>query len=167
MIILETDRLRVRPLIPTDLPAFQTLQGNANVMQYTTGIPLTLAESARDLAEIIARYDVAENDTWIWAVTTKTGGFIGTCALFKNKAQEFEIAYRLLEACWGQGYGQEIAHGLVSYCLDKLKLGSIVAQTAKANLASVRILDRSRLVFVGEVENKGMGWGERHYRFLG
>ena len=141
------------------------MQGNANVMQYTAGIPLTLAESARNLAEIIARYDVEENETWIWAVIANPDDFIGTCALFKNEAQEFEIAYRLLEARWGQGYGQEIAHGLVSYCLDKLKLGSIVAQTAKANLASVRILDQSGLAFVGEVENKGMGWVERRYRY--
>ena len=164
MFIFETSRLRARPLTPTDLPAFQAMQGNANVMRYITGIPLTPAQSAQDLTEIIARYNFEGNETWVWAVTTKTGDFVGTCALFKSKTQEFEIAYRLLEACWGQGYGQEIADGLIAYCLDKLGLPSVVAQTVKNNWASVRILERSRLSFVAEVENTEKNWTERHYR---
>jgi RimJ/RimL family protein N-acetyltransferase len=150
--------------MPTDLPAFQALQGNVNVMQYTTGIPQTPAESAQDLAEIIARYRVERNETWIWAAITPNNDFAGTCALFKNEAQEFEIAYRLLEATWGQGYGQEIADGLIAYCLDSLKLNHLVAQTARDNFASVKILERSRLLFEGEARNKETGWIERVYR---
>jgi ribosomal-protein-alanine N-acetyltransferase len=165
MIVFETERLRIRPLIPTDLPAFQTMQGNANVMRYTTGIPLTPAESARDLAKIIAQYDVEGNETWVWAVTANQDVFIGTCALFKNEEQVFEIAYRLVDACWGLGYGQEIADGLIAYCLDELGLPQLVAQTVKDNLASVNILDRSKLSFVAEIENVQKNWIERHYRY--
>ena len=54
--VFETSRLRVRQLTLTDLPGFQALQGNAQVMQYTTGIPLTPEESAHELAEIMAWY---------------------------------------------------------------------------------------------------------------
>ncbi|NJN55195.1 MAG: GNAT family N-acetyltransferase, partial [Anaerolineae bacterium] len=53
MVIFETNRLQVRPLTPTDFPAFQTMQGNANVMRYTTGIPLNPTESAHELDDII------------------------------------------------------------------------------------------------------------------
>jgi len=67
-------------------------------MKYTSGVPLSPEESGRDLAEIMARYDVAENESGVWAVTTKRGDFVGACALFKNEGQEFEIAYRLLLA---------------------------------------------------------------------
>ncbi len=141
------------------------MQGNANVMRYITGIPLTPAQSVQDLAAIIVQYNVERNETWVWAVTTQNNDFVGTCALFKNEAQEFEIAYRLLEACWGQGYGQEIANGLIAYGLNKLGLHSVVAQTVKNNWASVRILERSRLFFVAEVENTEKNWIERHYRY--
>lgn len=164
LVIFETSRLRVRPLTPTDLPAFQALQGNASVMHYTTGVPQTPAESAQDLAGIIARYHVEGNETWIWAVITPDNDFAGTCALFKNEAQEFEIAYRLLEAHWGQGYGQELADGLIAYCLDSLKLKHLVAQTARDNFASVKILERSRLLFEREAKNEETGWIERVYR---
>jgi RimJ/RimL family protein N-acetyltransferase len=167
MCIFETERLTVRKLVRANLSDFQRLQGSAGVMRYITGIPHTHTpqESARDLAEIIARYDIEDNNIWIWAVFTKSGDFIGTCALFENEEQEFEIAYRLLETCWGQGYGQETANGLIDYSLDELRLNTIVAQTASDNLASVRILARSRLTFVADIENKEKHWMERHYRY--
>jgi ribosomal-protein-alanine N-acetyltransferase len=141
------------------------MQGNANVMKYTTGKPLSPEESARDLAEILARYDALENETWVWAATTKSGDFVGTCALFKNELRESEIAYRLMVTSWGQGFGQEPADGLIDYCLDDLALDSVVAHAAKENLASVKILDHSRLFFVAEVENREKNWVERHYRY--
>ncbi len=166
MIIFKTYRLQIRKLTPTDLPDYQSMQGNAEVMKYTTGVPFTPEESAHDLAEIIARYDKVRNEIWVWAVTTKTGDFVGTCAFFKNEMQESEIAYRLLETFWGRGYGQEIADGLIDYCLDEIGLDSLVAHAAKENLASVKILDRSRMTFVAEKENQEKNWVERHYRYV-
>ena len=162
--IFQTSRLRVRPLTTADLPAFQALQGSAQVMRWTTGTPQTPAESARDLAAIIARYHTPGNETWVWAITTQAHDFVGTCALFKNEGQEFEIAYRLRETCWGQGYGQEIANGLIAYALDELKLPAVAAQAVKDNAASVKILDRSRLSLVLEIENQEKNWLELHYR---
>lgn len=166
MFVFETSRLQVRQLTLTDLPGFQTLQGNAQVMQYTTGIPLTPEESAHELAEIMACYQREGNETWVWAVVTKTGDFVGTCALFKNEWQENEIAYRLQETCWGAGYGQEIANGLIDYCLNIVRLETVVAQAVQANLASVKILEQSRLTFVALVDNREKNWIERHYRYL-
>jgi ribosomal-protein-alanine N-acetyltransferase len=149
-----------------DLIDYQSMQGNAEVMKYTTGAPNTPEESAHDLAEIIARYDTDRNDIWVWAVTTKSGDFVGTCALFKNETREIEIAYRLLESFWGQGIGQEIAEGLIDYCIDEIGLDSFVAHAAKENLASVKILDRSRMTFVAEKKNQKTNWVERHYRYV-
>jgi ribosomal-protein-alanine N-acetyltransferase len=165
MNIFETSRLKVRKLTLSDLIDYQAMQGDADVMKYTTGNPLSPEESARDLAEIMAFYDAPENETWVWAATTKTGDFVGTCALFKNELRESEIAYRLIVTSWGQGFGQELADGLIDYCLDDLALDSVVAHAEKENLASVKILDRSRLVFVAEVENREKRSVERHYRY--
>lgn len=134
-------------------------------MKYITGVPLSPEESARGLAEIIALYDAVENEAWVWAVTIENGDFVGACALFKNDRGKSEIAYRLIESFWGQGYGQEIADGLIDHCLDDLALDSIVAQAVKDNLASVKILDRSRMIFVEEYENREKNWVERHYRY--
>lgn len=166
MFIFETNRLLVRQLSQTDLPGFQAMQGNAQVMQYTTGIPLPPEESARELEKIITLYALPGNETWIWAVVTKVGDFVGTCALFKNEWQENEIAYRLLEMHWGYGYGQEIANGLIDYCLNIVGLETVVAQAVQANWASVKILEQSRLTFVTLVDNREKNWIECHYRYL-
>ena len=135
-------------------------------MRYTTGIPLTLEESAQDLAEIIARYDAQVNEIWVWAVTNRTAEFVGACALFRNEELDFEIAVRLLERCWGDGYGQEIADGLIDYCIGELALSSVTAHAAEGNLASIKILDGSRLKFVGERQNQTTRWTERCYRYV-
>ena len=166
MSIFETKRLQVRRLTLSDLRVFQIMQGNASVMKYTTGKPQSPEQSSSDLAQIIAFYDAEENETWIWAVTTKAGAFAGTCALFRNERGENEIAYRLDESCWDRGYGQELAEGIIDYCLDDLALEYVVAHAAVDNLASVKILDRSRLTFVAEIDNEEKNWVERHYQSL-
>jgi ribosomal-protein-alanine N-acetyltransferase len=165
MPIFETGRLKIRTLTTSDLSDYQSMQGSVEVMRFTTGFALTPDDSANDLSEIMARYDTRGNETWVWAVSTKGGDFVGTCALFKNEVQEKEIAYRLVEQYWGQGFGQELADGLIDYCLDTLALTSIIAHAAKENLASVKILDRSRLTFVEEYGNQDKNWMERSYRY--
>ena len=64
------------------------------------------------------------------------------------------------------GYGQEIADGLIDYGLDDLALDSVTAHAVKDNLASVKILDRSRLAFVAEFENEENDRIERQYRLF-
>lgn len=161
----ETARLYIRQLEPGDIPAFDELQGNINVMKYTTGKANSREENEAELKEIINSYEALSNDRWIMAVVRKSDDeLVGTCAVIKNDGNEHEIGYRLLEKYWGNGYGKELLAGLVSFCLQEMGLNLITASVYSENKASVKMLDSSPLNFVAEVVNEESGHTERLYR---
>ena len=154
----------VRNLQASAFHAFHEMQADHQVMQYTSGQTFNEKENLRQLEDCIARYSIAENDFWVWAVTAKsTGEFLGTCAIVPNLDRS-EIGYRLLRRFFGNGYGQEICDGLIDFAIARLKLDEIVALVDTRNVASVKILDRSQLTLEGEAIDQN-GQPERFYRW--
>lgn len=162
--IFETERLGVRKLELADFDAFHEMQSDPVVMQFTTGEGFDANENRRQLEDCIARYQHPGNDFWVWAILEKAKQqFIGTCAIVPNDNRP-EIGYRLLRASFGNGYGQEICDGLIEYGIHQQHLSEIIAYVDIRNVASVKILDRSRLNFVKEMEGEN-GIIDRFYRW--
>ena len=59
----------------------------------------------------------------VWCLT-KTGNpdLIGVCGFVQSNEGHFEIAYSILEKYWNNGFGTEIAKGLIEYSFEKLNL---------------------------------------------
>lgn len=53
-----------------------------------------------------------------------------------------EIGYRLREQYWRQGYGTEIATGLIDYCFKELNFTLLTADVNIENIPSVKILEK-------------------------
>ena len=141
MVIFETENLKIRWLIMNDILAFHKMQSNPLVMQYATGIVKSLAEHTVELQGLIAKYEVANNDFWIYAVERKVDKqFVGTCALIKDGEND-EIGYRFLQEYWGKGYGAETCKGLVTYC-KKNGFKKLIAYVVDKNIASINIVKR-------------------------
>jgi len=163
--VFETARLIVRNLRDSDFDAFHEMQADDIVMQYTTGRGLDEAENRRQLKMCMACYSRPENDFWVWAIVRKSDEqFVGTCAIAPNEGRP-EIGYRLLRRFFGLGYGGEICLGLIEYGIHERSLSEIVAYADVRNVASTKILDRSPLPFVGEIENED-GVTDRFYHWL-
>jgi [ribosomal protein S5]-alanine N-acetyltransferase len=162
--VFETTRLHVRNLVESDFDTFHEMQADDEVMRYTTGRGLDEAENRRQLKMCIDCYSREGNDFWVWAIIRKLDGqFVGTCAVVPNERRP-EIGYRLLRRFFGMGYGQEICNGLVEYCIHEQRLAEIIAYADVRNLASTKILDRSRLQFVEETTNEN-GITDRFYHW--
>ncbi|MEZ4943284.1 MAG: GNAT family N-acetyltransferase [Saprospiraceae bacterium] len=163
--IFQTTRLQVRPLQPDDIAPFHEMQGNLNVMRYTTKRAHSLAEDGEELQRLIGLYAEPGNDFWVWAVERKDdGAFVGTCALIVNEDGEHEIGFRFLEKYWGRGYGTEVVNGLVDYALTLPEVQGLVAYVYSANIGSVKVLDRSRLELEREFFNEKENCLDRVYR---
>ena len=55
--------------------------------------------------------------------------FVGGCGLYPLQGTgDIEIAYRLPNACWGQGYATEMARAVVAHGLSGLALARIVGR---------------------------------------
>lgn len=145
--IFETNRLRVRKLIESDLDAFHKMQSNPLVMQYTTGIIKEFEGHRIELNELISKYTLADNSFWIYTIERKTdAAFIGTCALVKEGNND-EIGYRFLQEYWNNGFGAETCQGLIEYC-KKNNYTELTAYAVDANIASQKILEKLHFKFV-------------------
>ena len=139
--IFETTRLYVRQLEENDEPAFFELMSNPNVMNPIPQKPFNKEESVSKLAELILLEK--SSDTKIWCLCKKgCNDLIGICGVLKNDDKEDEIAYRIIERFWGNGYGTEIAKGLIDFCFAQMKSELITADVCVDNVRSVKILSK-------------------------
>lgn len=163
--IFQTSRLLIRPLTNEDFEPFHEMQSNFKVMQYTSGKAQTLEENKSDLEKVINHYHEVNNGFWVWAMERKSDQeLIGTVAMIVDKKNEGEVGCRLLEKYWGNGYAAETLKDLIDYGLEKMKLKAIHANADVRNIASIKILDKSILEFIGEEWNEDFQSNDRLYR---
>lgn len=148
--IFETERLLIRQLKFSDMEAFHKLQSNPKVLQFVNGKTNTRKEIEEDLIQLIEKYNLFENDFWVYAIIRKIDQkFIGTCALVKDDNNDDEIGSRFLEEFWGLGYGLEVCNGLINYCKSIL-MKKLVAYVVDKNVASTKIIKKSGFIEVSK-----------------
>jgi len=139
--IFETERLQIRKLNTNDSELFYELMSNPNVMNPIPQKVFSRIESDTKLAQLISLE--TSSKTKIWSLTEKgNDSLIGICGFLKNDENDNEIAYRLIERFWGQGYGTEIAKGLIEYSFKILNFEKITADVNADNKKSSKILEK-------------------------
>ncbi len=162
-VVFETQRLKVRKLLLKDFKPFHEMHSNIRVMQYVRGRAMTFEENEKELPALIEKYKNPENDFWIYAIERKEDGhFVGTVALVKDTQGDDEIGYRFLEKYWKNGYGFEIAEGLVSYCRS-LGMSKVIANVVVKNEASTKIIRKLGFHFVGDFVSDDLKLPERKF----
>jgi RimJ/RimL family protein N-acetyltransferase len=147
-LIFETKRLLVRKLKLLDLLPFHEMHGNINVMRYVRATVMTYEEDKKNLQYLIKKYDIKDNNFWIYAIERiEDSEFIGTVAFVKDDANEDEIGYRFLEKYWKKGYGNEILKGMISYAKNT-GFKRLVACVSPDNIASEKIIKKANFQFV-------------------
>ena len=58
------------------------------------------------------------------------------------------MGYRFFQKHWGKGYATESAKAVMDYGVNTLKLKNIVAQAAKENTASIKVIKKLGFVFL-------------------
>lgn len=141
MEIFETERLIVRNLNEKDSDNYYDMMGNVNVMKLIPREIMSREESDSHLMNFVRSDERVVKK--VWAIETKANNdFIGICAFLINDVGDNEIGYRLREKYWRNGFGTEIAKGLISFGFDSLEMNKVTADVAVNNLNSVRILEK-------------------------
>lgn len=159
--ILETPRLRLRPLAGADLDDLIRLDSDPEVMRYV-GSPAGVKTPAE--TEERARLRIRETELGVheplgfWRVEGRSDGvFYGVGALIRMPdGDDVELAYRLARAAWGRGVATEAAGALVAHGLRTLGLPRLVAVTYPDNRSSQRVLDKLGFERRGLTEYKGV-----------
>jgi [ribosomal protein S5]-alanine N-acetyltransferase len=142
--ILEAKRVRLRPMVESDIDALFAIFSNPEVMRYWSFTPLTTRdEAAALLSDTHERFKAHSLLKWGVALR-ETDALIGTATLinFDFTNHRAEIGYVLGRAFWGNGYISEALHALLDFAFAELEMHRIEADVDPRNAASIRTLER-------------------------
>jgi RimJ/RimL family protein N-acetyltransferase len=130
----------LRPVIPTDLPIFFEHQRDPVANQMA-------AFSARDRASFMAHWErILADDTVITRTVEVDRAVAGNVVSFERSGRR-EVGYWIGRSYWGRG----IATRALSVFLAEVPLRPLHAHVAKANVGSLRVLEKCGFAKSGEV----------------
>ena len=156
--ILETERLVLRPFTLADAPALQRLAGAREVAYNTLLIPHPYPDGA---AEQWISKPRTENDL-VFAITLRESGELtGGMGLTVNPDhRRAEIGYYIGVAYWGRGYATEAGRAVIRYAFEGLRVNRVYAEHFSRNPASGRVLQKLGMRHEGSLRQHMVKWGE-------
>jgi ribosomal-protein-alanine N-acetyltransferase len=160
-IFVETDRLILRELLPSDAEGMFQLDSDPEVHRYLGNNPIRHIDQAKQIIDHVRRQYV---DVGIgrWAMEEKeTGNFLGWAGLklnresMNNHVDYYDVGYRLIKKHWGKGFATEAAKASLDYGLSRLNLNDIYGIADANNLASRKVLEKIGLQFVEAFDFEG------------
>lgn len=162
---LTTERLTLRRVVATDVPALFQLRSNPALMRY---VPRPLARTPEDAAAVLAMIDAGleANERINWGITLTSApdellGVIGYVR-FLPESHRAEVGYMLRAEQHGQGLTREALTAVVDYGFRTLGLHSVEAVIHPDNVASRRLAERCG--FVQEAHFRDYQFFEGAYR---
>ncbi|HZM74833.1 MAG TPA: GNAT family N-acetyltransferase [Candidatus Limnocylindrales bacterium] len=125
-VLIETDRLVLRPLDDSHAEAVLGLQYDPEVMRYLDPSPLERFYTGGFYA----------------AIEKESGRFIGWFALEPKGEGEYEIGWRLDRSAWGRGYATEGSQALLHMGFTDLGASRVYAETMAVNTRSRRVMEK-------------------------
>ena len=157
MIVLQTPRLTLRHLEPSDLQPLFELYRDPEVRRYYPDGTRTHEETREELEWFLhghPRYP----ELGLWATVERSGGaFLGRCGLLPwtiDGVHEVELAYLIDKRRWGEGLASEAARGIVAYARDVLRLRRLIALVTPGNDASARVAIKVGMAFERETTDE-------------
>ena len=150
---LETERLLLRRLRREDAEALYAIASIPEVSRYLMWDRHPSVRYTKHYLKDLQRlYDDLEY--FEWGVLTREGDLIGTCGFtkFDYTANRGEIGYSFRPDVWGRGYATEAAQAAIDFGFHELGLSSVYACFALENAASIRVLTKCGMHYLGEDE---------------
>lgn len=160
--IIETQRLIIREILPSDCDDMLELHSDPEVHRYLGNKTITnhdkIVETIHWLRKQYDTYGVGR-----WAMIDKRSNeFIGWTGLemvtkeINNHKNFYDLGYRLMKKYWGQGYATESAFASVDYAFTKLHVSEIFAIADVDNVGSNKILKKVGLKFIETFDLEGV-----------
>jgi len=158
---LETGRLILRELQPSDDEGMFELDSNPEVHRFLGNKPVKNIEESRGYIENV-RKQYVDNGIGRWAVILKeTNEFIGWSGIkfikeqINNHHDFYEIGYRFIQKHWGKGYAAEAGLAFVDYAFNEMKVENLYAYADAGNASSRNVLEKLGMHYVNSFEYEG------------
>lgn len=143
--VLETERLLLREIVPTDASDLFVLRSDPEVNKYIERKKPLSADDALLFVERVTK-GIGEGNSLYWVICGKERpGVIGTICLWNIVPEKdlAEVGYELFPAFHGKGIMQEALAVVLDFASSVLRLRQITAFTHGENVASLRLLARN------------------------
>ena len=137
---METARLRLRAIEPSDAPALLSIFSDEEVTRFYDLYTYSTLEEAEALIDFFA--ESFEDERGIrWGIARKEDNLLlGTCGYVWLRRFRGEIGYELGRAYWRQGFMTEALEAIIDFGFQMLDLNRIEALVMPENQASAGLL---------------------------
>ncbi|HEX6916396.1 MAG TPA: GNAT family N-acetyltransferase [Chitinophagaceae bacterium] len=149
-VLFQSKRLLFRQFTGDDAGLIYELNSDPEVIRYVHEKPATPATAVQLIGNVILpQYMLGLGR---WAVHLKyTAEFIGWCGLkYLAESDEVDLGFRFKKAFWGRGYATEAASTCIQYGFAHLNIRTIVARAHVDNAASLNVIEKCGMQFLGE-----------------
>ncbi len=149
--LLETNRLMLRAIQPSDFNELFRMNSDPIVMKYVGDGSTRSHEQMLKEVEMLISYYTKRPGMGIWAIELKTSSkFIGAGGLtYNTNKAAVELGYRLPKEQWNKGYATEASRELVRYAFQNLRVDKVIASAHIENLASHNVLKKIGMSHIG------------------
>ncbi|MES2864263.1 MAG: GNAT family N-acetyltransferase [Bacteroidota bacterium] len=165
-IIIETERLLLRPFEKSDAEALFEMDKNPNVHQYLWQKPVESIDEVYAYIEIVQKQYVERGIGRFSTILKETGEIIGWTGIkFINDHIEngntnfYDYGYRLNEKFWNKGYASEATKAWLDYGFNEMKIEKMDAYAHAENGASNHVLEKNGMKFMEDyLDENGIKW---------
>ncbi|MFK7805063.1 MAG: GNAT family N-acetyltransferase [Anaerolineae bacterium] len=158
---LETKRLILRPMAPSDLDAISLIFTDLKVMAAFDSEPLNPDQVKAWLDRNLNHQK--KHGYSLFAVILKANNrLIGNCGLTEYTIEgkrELEIGYDFQSDYWGQGFATEAATAVRDYAVTVLEEPRLIGLVRQTNHASSRVLEKIGMYKEKDLDLKGINYG--------
>jgi [ribosomal protein S5]-alanine N-acetyltransferase len=159
--MIETDRLRIRPLTHSQLIKYLRADNSLEIELEVKKSPRTIPPDLLEALENTILPNVADPGrnylySTLWTIISKEENkMIGDlCFVGEPNAEgEIEVGYGTYEEYRNRGFMTEALGGMIRWAVKQPGVKSIIAATEKSNKASYSILERNQFVQVAETDH--------------
>lgn len=143
--VIETERLLLRPLTREDEPALAAVLGDAETMRWYPRA-LTREEAREWIERQMGRYPAGCG--LLGMVEKQSGRLIGDCGPVWQEIEgtaELEIGYHVNRERWNLGFATEAARAVMDYGFRRFDVERVVSMIRPENGASRRVAEKNGL----------------------
>lgn len=156
--VLETQRLYLREMLPSDAENAYLLNLDPEVLRYTGDEAFQSTEEAKTFLEAYASYKLYGFGRWA-VIRKEDDAFLGWCGLkYTPELDEYDIGYRFMKKYWNQGYATEAAIPCMKLGSERFGMKRIVGRARTENIASIKVLEKLGLIFWKQYMEDGEAW---------
>jgi ribosomal-protein-alanine N-acetyltransferase len=156
--ILETERMILRPVVPADADDIFAYSSEPNV---GPSAGWKVHETMQETLEVMDAFFL--NNSEVFGMVLKSSGrLIGTVGFREDPKRHNPVCrmlgYAMSESCWGRGLMPEAAEAVVRYGFSELGLDLISAYCYPDNLRSSHVLEKTGLEYEGILHHGELRW---------